>query len=123
MTFTRRLSVLGLFLALTGGAVTTTAADAQAGPRPVTVSAARPGPTGVATSATLYQKHVKSTTYSVTVFTSPSGQDTWGTWYSCQNFYTDRTDGIRYHTWVNVGGVTRDAWVTSSSDYVASGWC
>jgi hypothetical protein len=107
-----------------GGIVTSTAAGAEAAPANTahTRSVQAPAPSAVHTAA-LYQKHVKSTTYSVSIFTSPTGQDTWGTWYSCQNFYTDRTDGSRYHTWVNIGGVSRDAWVTSSSNYVASGWC
>lgn len=127
MTPIRRLALVGaLAAALLGsvGPVTATSAqartDSAAIPR-ATANQAKP-PNGAQLS-TLYQKHVKSTTSSVRVFTTWNGSEIWGTWGPCTNFYTDRTDGSRYHTWVSVSGQTRDAWVTSDTQYVASGWC
>jgi hypothetical protein len=110
-----------LVLALVAFAVPAgSSAVAATGTSAAMVSAATPG--GFQVQA-LFQKHVKSTTQSVTVFSSPTGSGSYGSWGPCTNFWTDRTDGIRYHTWVSIGGTTVDAWVTSDSTWVASGWC
>lgn len=82
-------------------------------------------PAGTAASAATtavvwYPKHVKSTVSSVRVFTSPTGQNIYGHFGPCHNFWTDRNDGGRYHI-VLTGGV--DAWVTADSQWVAQGHC
>lgn len=122
----RRNLVTGAILA--AGVALLAAPVAGAAPSPVPTQGVTAAPAAVTAKGdvgvtALYEKHVKSNTSSVRVFTSATGEGTWGSWGPCTNFYTDRTDGSRYHTWVVVGGVTYDAWVTSSSDYIAPGWC
>lgn len=127
MKLFRRLALVGaLAAALLGsvGPVTATTAQARTdGPAIARSTVTHAKPSGGTQLSTLYQKHVKSTTDSVRVFKTWWGSETWGSWGPCTNFYTDRTDGSRYHTWVSVNGTTYDAWVTSDTQYVASGWC
>ncbi|GAA3049772.1 hypothetical protein LV79_004483 [Actinokineospora globicatena] len=75
---------------------------------------------GTEAAVVWYPKHVKSTVSDVRVFTSATGQNIYGLWGACTNFYTDRNDGGRYHVLLT-GSV--DAWVTASSAYVADGHC
>jgi hypothetical protein len=75
-----------------------------------------PAPAG---TQALSKKHVKSNVADVYVYTSSTGNVIWDTWGGCTNFYTDGINSGRYHTWWNGA----NAWVTSNSTWVASGWC
>lgn len=107
---------------LTLGVTQSASASADAPAASSAAVAAVSAEDGLSTEA-LYQKHVKSNTSSIRVFTSPNGDGIYGYWGPCTNFYTDRNDGGRYHTWVVVNGVAVNAWVTADSAYVADGWC
>ncbi|WP_131742293.1 hypothetical protein [Actinomadura roseirufa] len=112
MSTIRQRAAVALVLVL--GIGTTATAQASAAP-------ASPHAVKAPAHYTWYPKHVKSNVNNVTVFTSPGGGGSYGTWGACHNFEVDRTDPPynRYHTtWGSA-----DAWVTSDSDYIADGWC
>jgi hypothetical protein len=123
MSWKRMLWMIGS----TAAVITTLAVPAGAGANtessPVVAATPAAAADASGTDASVlawYPKHVKSTVSEIRVFTSPYGNDIYGYYGPCTNFWTDRTDGSRYHI-VLPGGV--DAWVTSDSAYVAPGHC